>query len=180
MSEGKVYGDRFAVVPEGILWASGVSPTAKILWALYAFHADREGRCYPRRTLLAEALNVSHDTVSRAKKELIDAGLIRVKERFDESGRRTSDDVFLQGARRTGAEGDRRTGAQTGSRSRKNEIDTHRGTAKTGGTPDGPTWVRPTNFVEDLDQLPEKQVAPLADEEKAAAKERLRAMRGHA
>lgn len=109
---GQVYGDGYAVVPEDILHAD-VSTNAKTLWAIFALHADAEGRSYPGRKRLAKIMRCSEDTVSRAKKELADAKLIECHERYDEAGRRTTDDVILRGARRNGAEYPRRTGAAT-------------------------------------------------------------------
>lgn len=122
MSGGLVYGEGFAVVPEAVLYAPGVSSVAKLLWAVFARHADQDGRSYPGRKRLAELLAVSEDTIKRAKKELVEAGLIAVKERFDDAGRRTTDDVFLHHARRTSAPGGRGTSAPTGSRPSSNEI----------------------------------------------------------
>lgn len=178
MSEGKIYGDGFVVVPEAILYAPGVSPMAKILWGVYARHANKEGWAYPGRQRLAELIGVSPDTIKRAKAELAAAGLITVKERYDEQGRRTTDDVFLHHARCTRAPGVGGTDAPTGTRTRKNEISRGYQGAKTAGAPAAePTWVRPSNFVEDLDKLPEKQVE-LDDETKAAGIAALKALRG--
>lgn len=108
----KAFGDQFAVVPDEILSAP-ISANAFRLWAILQRHSDVLGHCYPARARLAEMMNVSHDTVSRAKKELVEAGWLTCLERFDDQGRRTSDDLFLHPPRRTPAEGVRRTGADT-------------------------------------------------------------------
>lgn len=100
---GKVYGDGFCVIPDAVLYAPRISANAKLLWGVYARHADAEGRSYPSRSRLAALLSVSEDTVKRAKKELVDAGLVSVRERFDDQGRRTTDDVILHHARRKSA-----------------------------------------------------------------------------
>ena len=60
-------------------------------------------------------MGVSHDTVSRAKRELVTAGFLVCQERYDDAGRRTTDDLFLRGARRNPAEYVRRTGADSNS-----------------------------------------------------------------
>jgi hypothetical protein len=108
----KVYGEGFAVMPAAILTAE-VSSHAKVLWGLLRLHASPEGRCYPSRTLLAKLMGVSVDTVKRAKAELVKAKLIEVHARYDESGRRTSDDVILPHPRSTGAPYVRSTDAPT-------------------------------------------------------------------
>lgn len=178
MSEGMIYGEGFAVLPEAILYAPGVSPTAKLLWATYARHADRLGRAYPGRQRLAELLGVSPETVKRAKAELAEAGLIRVKERFDEAGRRTTDDVFLTHARVTSDPGVGVTSDPTRSKASKNErTASDQGSKNRGPTRTDPTWIRPNNFVEDLDKLPEKQVEQ-TDEERAQLRERVRLLKG--
>lgn len=156
---GKVFGDSFAVVPEGVLYAPGISCTAKILWAIFQRHADHEGRCYPSLARLAELMGVSKDTVGRAKKELADSGLIATKERFDASGRRTSDDVFLRGAHRKSAGVPPRTDAVTRTKASKNEISKGSYPAKTEGQAVvTASWIRPPSYVESLDDLPEKAV----------------------
>ncbi len=102
MSGGQVYGPTFAVIPEAVLFAD-VSTNAKVLYAIFALHADSEGRCYPGLKRLAAVMRCSEDTVKRAKKELLEAKLIECHERYDEHGRRTTDDVILRGAPRNAA-----------------------------------------------------------------------------
>lgn len=95
-TQAKVYGPRFAIVPDQVLFAD-VTATAKLLWAVLARYADPMGHCYPGRRRLAELLGCSIPTIARAKAELIKAKLIECHERYGEGGRRTSDDVFLIG-----------------------------------------------------------------------------------
>lgn len=90
----RVTGERFAVVPDSVLFAD-VSPNAKLLWAILARHASPEGSCYPGRKRMAELMRVSEDTVKRAKRELIDAHLLVAEARRDEQGRQTTDLLFL-------------------------------------------------------------------------------------
>jgi DNA-binding transcriptional MocR family regulator len=107
---GKVFGEGFAIVPDSVLLAE-ISANGVRLWALLQRHSDPEGRCYPGRKRMAQLLGVSEDTITRAKRELAEAGLLLVKERFDAEGRRTTDDLFLRQARRKFAATGRRTGA---------------------------------------------------------------------
>lgn len=95
MTTGRVYGEAFAVVPESVLYAP-VSANAKVLWAILQRHSDRRGQCYPGRRRMAELMGgVSEETVKRAKRELVDAGLIMTRPRHDDQGRQTTDLVFL-------------------------------------------------------------------------------------
>lgn len=91
----KIYGQRFAIIPEFVLYAD-VSPRAKVLWAIYQRHADPMGGCYPSTGRLCELMGgVSPDTVQRAKQELLKAELIKAQPRHDSSGRQTVDAVWL-------------------------------------------------------------------------------------
>jgi hypothetical protein len=122
---GKVWGQRFAVVPDDVLMAE-VSTNAKVLWAVMARYADPDGGCYPSVKTLSSIMRVSVDTLGRAKKELIEADLIEAKERFDDQGRRTSDFLFLRGASRKSAGGDTRKFAGAVSSTQKEGITTTR------------------------------------------------------
>lgn len=112
---GKAFGERFAVIPESVLYAP-ISANAFRLFAILQRHSDALGHCYPGRNRLAEIMQVSHDTISRAKKELIDAGFLTCVERFDDAGRRTTDDLFLHPAHDAPMPGARRKDASTGRR----------------------------------------------------------------
>jgi DNA-binding transcriptional MocR family regulator len=127
----KVWGDRFAVVPDEVLVAE-VSANAKVLWAILARYADPGGHAYPSLKTLAEVMRCSKDTVGRAKKELIDAQLLSAEQRSDDQGRRTSDDLFLQGASRKSAGAPHRKFAVTGSSTQKEGITTTRPDRKNG------------------------------------------------
>lgn len=102
MSGGQVYGEPYAVLPESVIY-SEVSTNAKVLYAIFALHADSEGRCYPGLKRLSGFMRCSEDTVKRAKKELAEAKLIECHDRYDDAGRRTTDDVVLRGAPRNAA-----------------------------------------------------------------------------
>lgn len=127
----KVWGDRFAVVPDDVLLAE-VSTNAKVLWAIMARFADPDGGCYPSVKTLAGIMGCSSDTVGRAKRELITAELVDAEERYDEQGRRTSDYLFLRGASRRSAGGDTRKFAVAVSSTQKEVITTTRPDRKNG------------------------------------------------
>lgn len=99
MSQGRVFGEGFAIAPDTVLFAQ-ISINARLLWIILQRHSDPDGRSYPGRKRLARIMGCSEDTVTRAKRELVAAGLLLVTERFDEAGRRTTDDLFLRHARR--------------------------------------------------------------------------------
>lgn len=99
MTQGRVFGEGFAIAPDTVLFAQ-ISINARLLWIILQRHSDPDGRSYPGRKRLARIMGCSEDTVTRAKKELVAAGLLQVTERFDEAGRRTTDDLFLRHARR--------------------------------------------------------------------------------
>jgi DNA-binding transcriptional MocR family regulator len=64
------------------------------LFALLTRYADRDGRGFPGRRALAERLRCSVDSIDRALRELVDAGAVRVEERWDvvgDGGRLTND-----------------------------------------------------------------------------------------
>lgn len=90
----KIYGARFAQVPEFVLYAD-VSPTARLLWAVYSRHADPMGGSFPSNGRLSELLKVDPRTIRRAKRELIDAKLIKAETQLDKHGRQTTDKVWL-------------------------------------------------------------------------------------
>lgn len=101
MSGAKIVHEwEFAMVPAAVL-KGDVSANAKLLFTLYCLHASKEGSLHPGNRRLCELMGgVSEDTLRRAKKELLDAGHIRVEARYLE-GRRTTDQVWL--LHRTGA-----------------------------------------------------------------------------
>lgn len=102
MTQGRAIGQQFAVIPDIVLFAE-ISSNALRLWAIFQRHASESGEIYPGLKRLAKIMRCSTDTVSRAKRELVDAGLIECRERFDEHGRRTTDDVTLHVALVRGA-----------------------------------------------------------------------------
>lgn len=164
MSEGLVFGEQYAVVPDGILFST-VSVNARMLWIILQRYSDDDGRAWPARNRLAEIMGCSHDTVSRAKKELVGAGFLVVAERFDQAGRRTSDNLFLRGARRTGASGVRRTSAST---NKEFDLDTERSKGP------GDASVRRMRAPTDTTPIPSAKATPA---ERDLARRKLREIR---
>ena len=93
---GRIFGYTFGRVPTWLLDAA-VSDRAVRLFALLTRYADREGRGFPGRRVLAERLRCSVDSLDRALRELVTAGALRVEERWnvDGDGGRLTNDYFL-------------------------------------------------------------------------------------
>jgi hypothetical protein len=70
----------FAQLPRPVLKAKRLSPKAKTLYVLLLDYAWRDDQCFPGQDRLAQDLDVSIDTISRALKELRDYKLIDWKQ----------------------------------------------------------------------------------------------------
>jgi hypothetical protein len=95
---GRVFGYTFGRVPTWLL-VEAVSDRSIRLFALLTRYADREGRGFPGRRTLAKRLRCSVDSIDRALRELVDAGAVRVEERWDvdgDGGRLTNDYHLLE------------------------------------------------------------------------------------
>lgn len=69
--------ERFAVVPEWILYAD-ISSQAVRLYGVLARHADQHtGKAEPGRKRLATLMRVSASTIDRARQELVDIGALQ-------------------------------------------------------------------------------------------------------
>lgn len=86
--EGFVEAERFALVPEAVLY-SDLGDGALRLYAVLRRHADADGQCFPGRKRLAELCRCSVDTIDRRLAELTAAGFVVVKHRIPD-GRQTS------------------------------------------------------------------------------------------
>ncbi|MGH8774431.1 MAG: helix-turn-helix domain-containing protein [Jiangellaceae bacterium] len=73
---------RFAVVPEWVIDAE-ISDGAFRLYSLLLRYGNSSGCRMPSRALLARRLHRSVDTVDRAMRELVAAGVVRVEHRHD-------------------------------------------------------------------------------------------------
>lgn len=181
MSGGQVYGEPYACVPESVLYAD-VSTNAKVLFAIFALHADLDGRCYPGLKRLAEIMRCSEDTVKRAKKDLAEAKLIECHERYDDHGRRTTDNVFLRGAPRNAA-------PYVGGKDAPTELEPERSNPTPNGVGSGVTSAAPRKKTPPtrptpIDQLPaearealDRLTAPMTDDERTAGQAGIKSVR---
>lgn len=94
MTSGKAFGERFAIIPDSVLFST-LSANAFRLFAILQRHSDVLGHCYPGLKRLAQMMGTSEDTIRRAKRELVDAGFLTCLPRYDDLGRQTTDDLFL-------------------------------------------------------------------------------------
>jgi len=77
---------RFTQITVGFLRDSGLSPGAKVVGALYASYADRDGWAFPGLATLMREAHMGRDKVKRAKKELVRAGLLELQRQQTISG----------------------------------------------------------------------------------------------
>jgi hypothetical protein len=66
----------FTQLPRPIIRAKGLSPLAKLTYALLLDYAWQKGSCFPGQQRMADDLSVSRMTISRVLTELRDYGLI--------------------------------------------------------------------------------------------------------
>ena len=81
--------EYFAIVPEWVLLAD-ISANAVRLYALLNRYANSQGKAWPSRRTLAEALRISASTVDRSKDELVGIGALIVETRSTPAGDYTS------------------------------------------------------------------------------------------
>lgn len=79
----------FEMVPHWILFHPDLSALAVRLYLVLRRHADSRGDCFPSRQKLADLLGVGVPTLDRARKQLVSAGAIEMRQR------RGSDDRWL-------------------------------------------------------------------------------------
>lgn len=76
----------FAIIPEWILYAK-ISSNAVRLYGVLARYADKEsGDCFPSRATISERSGLSDALISKATKELVDLGALRVHRRKLDNG----------------------------------------------------------------------------------------------
>ena len=61
---------RFGIVSHNVMTDPELSVQAKCLYALLCCYANKERKCFPKKTTLADQLNVSMDSVKRYLREL--------------------------------------------------------------------------------------------------------------
>lgn len=80
MSGGRITRDhRYAITPEHLILDPRLSDRAVRMWCRLERFAGDNGAAYPTRETLAIELRCSPAAVDRAKKELVDAGWLRVE-----------------------------------------------------------------------------------------------------
>jgi helix-turn-helix protein len=89
---GSVSTDTGAFVQVPIWVLDAVGPGARDLYATLLRYADRNGSATPSRTRLARHMGCGIKTVDRRVKELVAAGALIVRPRYDEAGDRTSNE----------------------------------------------------------------------------------------
>lgn len=66
------------------------APDLKVIMLLLAFHADRAGQAWPKRSRIEVATGLSRRSVQRKLKILVEKGLLEINARTAEGGRQTS------------------------------------------------------------------------------------------
>ena len=79
----------FEMVPHWVLFHPELSALAVRLYLALRKYADAKGDCFPSRKKLADLLGVGVPTLDRARKQLVSAGAIEIRQR------RASDDRWL-------------------------------------------------------------------------------------
>jgi len=87
---------RFAVIPEWVLYHPGLDARAVHLYGILARHSDRSGQAFPSRARLAVLLRCSRDTVDRTLQQLKEGGAVTWERRTDEAGDPTSNLYLLR------------------------------------------------------------------------------------
>ena len=62
--------DRFGIISFKVMSDPDLSVQAKCLYALLCCYANKERKCFPKKTTLADHLNVSFDRIKRYLREL--------------------------------------------------------------------------------------------------------------
>lgn len=178
---------EFAMVPSDVLLAP-ISANAKLLFTLYCLYSSREGELHPGNRRLGELMgNVSPDTISRAKKELVKHEFIEVNARYNE-GRRTTDSIHLlcrthADRIRTHADTGIRTGAATevDPEEREKAFAPHRTPAANARPSTGEPNSDPHDQAEtQTDPVDERGFPILTDEDRQRGKDRLHLIRERA
>lgn len=78
--------ERFAPVPEWVLYHPALSDRAVRLYGVLLRHADRDGKAFPSRAYLARRLDCSVDSVDRAMKQLRRADAVNIQHRSCDGG----------------------------------------------------------------------------------------------
>ena len=90
----------FAIVPARML--SEVKPSAVVVYAVLAEHANADQECWPSVGRIAKRSNLSLATVRSACKELVEAGWLTMRGRATDEGRQTSNLYFVHRVKGSG------------------------------------------------------------------------------
>ncbi len=91
MLNSKITADNyFAIIPEWVLYEPTLSANGVRLYCTLNRFANSSGTAWPSRRTIAALMNVSVETVDRAKKELVEIGAIIVTNRVSPAGDPTS------------------------------------------------------------------------------------------
>ena len=71
----------FAMLPYPVLKDSGLSSSAKVLYALLLSYSWQADRCFPGQDTLADEMGCDRTTISRVMRELTDGRLVSVERR---------------------------------------------------------------------------------------------------
>jgi DNA-binding transcriptional MocR family regulator len=86
--------EYFAIIPEWVLMAD-ISANAVRLYGVLNRYANSQGRAWPSRRTLAEALRISPSTIDRAKDELVSIEALTIESRTTPAGDFTSNLYIL-------------------------------------------------------------------------------------
>ncbi len=73
-----MFAGAFAMMPDAIMRATGLSFAAKVVWARLAQYGGRAGDAYPKHATLAAEVGLEQRSLPRVLNELRDYGLIRI------------------------------------------------------------------------------------------------------
>lgn len=82
-----------------------LSPSARVIWLVVLLRMSETGWCMPRIKRLHEITKLHPETIRRALRELVVAGLVNRKERFSRNGRRMSSHMSLTARARVESRG---------------------------------------------------------------------------
>jgi hypothetical protein len=110
--------DRFAIVPEALLYDPSISDTAVRVYGVLVRHGSDPANCYPSHARIAQLIGKSKRSVQGWVKELEDAGWIERVARTTEAGDPDSNGYLVWGVRagERGVRATQRGGVRAGQR----------------------------------------------------------------
>lgn len=131
-------GDRFAIIPEPLLFDRTISDRAVRLYGVLCRFAGDKG-AFPSRQTLASKLGCSRDSVDRALKELVAARWVSVKARWTDATKteRTTNAYRLNAVVRHPGRTDAATPGREGAAENENEVSNEK--KKAAGKPAAPS-----------------------------------------